>query len=92
MKILLDTHTLFWSVEEPTKLSPAASTVIADPANDRLLSAADFFWHISGPVWYTMSSDRVLPSSGTIEKAPPHASVATSLEARPHAIALRDLP
>jgi PIN domain nuclease of toxin-antitoxin system len=40
VKILLDTHTLLWSVEEPTKLSPAASTAIADPANDRLLSAA----------------------------------------------------
>jgi PIN domain nuclease of toxin-antitoxin system len=38
--MLLDTHTLFWSVEEPAKLSSAAAAAITDPANDRLLSAA----------------------------------------------------
>ena len=40
MKILLDTHTLFWSVEEPAKLSISAAAVLQDPANDLLLSAA----------------------------------------------------
>jgi len=37
---LIDTHTLFWSVEEPSKVSAAAMTVMQDLANDRLLSAA----------------------------------------------------
>jgi PIN domain nuclease of toxin-antitoxin system len=40
MKILLDTHTLFWSVEQPGKVSVAAMSALQDPANDRLLSAA----------------------------------------------------
>jgi PIN domain nuclease of toxin-antitoxin system len=40
VRVLLDTHTLFWSVEEPTKLSDAALSALQDPTNDRLLSAA----------------------------------------------------
>jgi PIN domain nuclease of toxin-antitoxin system len=43
VKVLLDTHTLFWSVEEPAKVSSPAMTVLQDPANQRLLSA--------GTVW-----------------------------------------
>jgi PIN domain nuclease of toxin-antitoxin system len=46
VRLLLDTHTLFWSVEEPTKLSPAALASILDPANDRLLSAATI-WELA---------------------------------------------
>ena len=46
MRLLLDTHTLFWSAEEPTKLSPAALAAIQDPANDRLLSAATI-WELA---------------------------------------------
>jgi PIN domain nuclease of toxin-antitoxin system len=37
---LLDTHALFWSVDDVTKLSALALATIQDPANDRLLSAA----------------------------------------------------
>jgi PIN domain nuclease of toxin-antitoxin system len=40
MKLLLDTHTLFWSVEDPSQLSATAMAVLQDPANERLLSAA----------------------------------------------------
>ena len=40
MRLLLDTHTLFWSADDPVKLSAAALAAIQDPANDRLLSAA----------------------------------------------------
>ncbi len=40
MRLLLDTHTLLWSADDPSKLSPAAATALADPANDLLLSAA----------------------------------------------------
>jgi PIN domain nuclease of toxin-antitoxin system len=43
---LLDTHTLFWSVEEPSRLSAAALAVLQDPANDRLLSAATI-WELA---------------------------------------------
>jgi PIN domain nuclease of toxin-antitoxin system len=38
--LLIDTHPLIWSVEEPAKLSVAAMAALQDPANDRLLSAA----------------------------------------------------
>ena len=42
MKILLDTHTLFWSVEEPAKLSADALAAISDAGNrHRFLSGCD---------------------------------------------------
>ena len=40
MRLLLDTHTLLWSVDEPSKLSAAADAALKDPANDLLLSSA----------------------------------------------------
>ena len=40
MRLLLDTHSVVWSVENLAKLSAAALAAIPDPANDRLLSAA----------------------------------------------------
>jgi PIN domain nuclease of toxin-antitoxin system len=43
---LIDTHTLFWSVEEPSKVSAAAMAAMQDPANDRLLSAATI-WELA---------------------------------------------
>ena len=46
MRLLLDTHTLFWSVETPSKLSAAAMAAIQDPANDRILSAATI-WELA---------------------------------------------
>jgi PIN domain nuclease of toxin-antitoxin system len=46
VKLLLDTHALFWSAESPTKLSPPALAAIQDPANDRLLSAATI-WEVA---------------------------------------------
>ncbi len=46
MRLLLDTHTLFWSADDPGKLSAAARTAIQDPANDRLLSAATI-WELA---------------------------------------------
>jgi PIN domain nuclease of toxin-antitoxin system len=44
--LLLDTHTLFWSVDDPSKVSAAAMAAMADPANDRLLSAATI-WELA---------------------------------------------
>ena len=46
MRLLLDTHTLFWSVEAPSKLSAAAMAAMRDPANDRLISAATI-WELA---------------------------------------------
>ena len=40
MKLLLDSHTLIWAVDEPARLSPTAPTLLQDPANQLLLSAA----------------------------------------------------
>jgi PIN domain nuclease of toxin-antitoxin system len=40
VRLLLDTHTLLWSADDPSKLSPAADAALKDPANDLLLSAA----------------------------------------------------
>ena len=46
MKLLLDTHTLIWAVDAPSKLGPQAVTALQDPANDLLLSAATI-WEIA---------------------------------------------
>jgi PIN domain nuclease of toxin-antitoxin system len=49
VRLLLDTHTLFWSVEDPSKVSApgmTAMTAMKDPANDRLLSAATI-WELA---------------------------------------------
>ncbi len=40
MRLLLDTHTLFWSVEDPAKVSAAAMAAMQPLGNDVLLSAA----------------------------------------------------
>jgi PIN domain nuclease of toxin-antitoxin system len=37
---LIDTHTLLWALDDPSKLSGPATKALQDPANDLLLSAA----------------------------------------------------
>lgn len=46
MRVLLDTHALFWAVDDLAKLSATALAAIQDPANDRLLSAATI-WELA---------------------------------------------
>src|ERR1043165_5488474 len=46
MRLLLDSHTLIWSADEPAKVTPAAMTAMADPANELLVSPATF-WEIA---------------------------------------------
>jgi PIN domain nuclease of toxin-antitoxin system len=46
VKLLLDTHTLIWAVDDPSKLGPQAVTALQDPADDLLLSAATI-WEIA---------------------------------------------
>ena len=40
MRLLVDTHSLIWAMDDPAKLSGAAAAAIQDPANDLLISAA----------------------------------------------------
>jgi PIN domain nuclease of toxin-antitoxin system len=46
VRLLLDSHTLIWAVDEPSRLSTAATTAVQDPANALLLSAATV-WEIA---------------------------------------------
>ena len=45
MKLLLDSHTYLWWLDDHPKLSPAARAALADPANVVLVSAASI-WEI----------------------------------------------
>lgn len=49
MRVLLDTHALLWAVLSPKSLSRRAATVIANNANDVLVSAASA-WEIATKV------------------------------------------
>jgi PIN domain nuclease of toxin-antitoxin system len=46
VRLLLDTHSVVWSIDDLTRLSAAALAAIQDPANDRFLSAATI-WELS---------------------------------------------
>ena len=46
MNLLLDTHLLLWAASEPMRLSAKARTLLLDPANQLLFSAASL-WEIS---------------------------------------------
>ena len=46
MRLLIDTHTLLWTVEEPAKVSTTAMAAIQPLTNDVLLSAATI-WELS---------------------------------------------
>jgi PIN domain nuclease of toxin-antitoxin system len=46
VKLLLDTHTVIWWVDQDQLLSPTAHSVLADPANDLLLSAGTI-WEVA---------------------------------------------
>jgi PIN domain nuclease of toxin-antitoxin system len=46
MRLLLDAHTLIWSVDDPSKLAQGAAEVLRHESNDLLLSAGTL-WEIS---------------------------------------------
>jgi PIN domain nuclease of toxin-antitoxin system len=46
MKLLLDTHLLLWAAGEPRRLSKRARTLIDDPDNELLFSAASL-WEVA---------------------------------------------
>lgn len=62
MRVLLDTHTLLWSVNNPALLSSQASEMIADERNVIFVSAASG-WEISTKVRLGK-----LPGAVTIER------------------------
>ena len=45
MKILLDSHTLLWWMDDPSKIKPSAAAAIADPSNLVFASAVSI-WEI----------------------------------------------
>jgi PIN domain nuclease of toxin-antitoxin system len=46
MKLLLDTHLLLWAAGQPDRLSAAARTLLNDPQNELLFSAASL-WEVA---------------------------------------------
>lgn len=46
MRLLLDTHAFLWFITDDPQLSAAAKTLIADPANEVLVSPASY-WEIA---------------------------------------------
>jgi PIN domain nuclease of toxin-antitoxin system len=46
VKLLLDSHTLLWAVDNPARLGPKALSELQDPGNEVLLSAATI-WEIA---------------------------------------------
>jgi PIN domain nuclease of toxin-antitoxin system len=46
VKLLLDTQLLLWAAGQPDRLPPAARTLLADPANQLLFSAASV-WEVA---------------------------------------------
>lgn len=46
MRVLLDTHTLIWAVDDPGRLTPAAVVALQDPANQLMVSAATV-WEVA---------------------------------------------
>jgi len=46
VRVLLDTHVLLWVLEDSPRLSPAARTLVTDPANECWVSAVSV-WEIA---------------------------------------------
>jgi PIN domain nuclease of toxin-antitoxin system len=46
MRLLVDSHSLIWAVDDPSRLGPAATVALQDPANELLVSAATV-WEIA---------------------------------------------
>jgi len=63
MKLILDTCTLLWATLSPAALSPQARTLIADEANEILVSAASA-WEIA-----TKSRLSKLPGAEPLEQS-----------------------
>ncbi len=86
MKLLLDSHTLFWWLLDSPQLSPAAKAAIADEANEVLASAVNVYELLfkAGRGRLPVARDaleQALQSSGlpTLNITPAHAARAAKL-------------
>lgn len=62
MRLLLDTHILLWALGEPSKLPAAVRSLIVDPANDILFSAASI-WEIAIKIQIGRANFKAEPSA-----------------------------
>jgi len=46
VRLLLDTHALLWALNDSTQLGPTSRSLIADPANNVLVSVASL-WELA---------------------------------------------
>ena len=89
MKLLLDTHLLLWAASAPGRLSPAALTLIEDPDNSLMFSAASL-WEITIKQGLGRSDFQVDPRllrRGLIDNAYIELSITSD-----HALAVASLP
>jgi PIN domain nuclease of toxin-antitoxin system len=85
MRILLDSHTLLWWMDDPTRLKPAARTAISDPSNLVFASAASI-WELGlkvskGKLRLPLTFHRLLQENGiaSLPFAAEHAIASTML-------------
>jgi PIN domain nuclease of toxin-antitoxin system len=46
MRLLVDSQSVIWAVDDQTRLGPAATTAVQDPANELFVSAATV-WEVA---------------------------------------------
>jgi PIN domain nuclease of toxin-antitoxin system len=46
VRLLIDAHSILWAADDPTRLSPTATTLLQDPSNELFLSAGTM-WEIA---------------------------------------------
>jgi PIN domain nuclease of toxin-antitoxin system len=90
MTVLLDTHTFLWLVADTTRLSPAATVVLADKSNHALLSIASA-WEIAIKVSLRKLTV-ALPLNELLTKAIQRASIELVAIEPPHVVAVGSLP
>ncbi|MFT8690964.1 type II toxin-antitoxin system VapC family toxin, partial [Acetobacter orientalis] len=89
MRLLLDTHLLLWAAGEPDKLSARARTLMEDPGNDLVFSAASL-WEITIKTGLGRADFQVDPHllrRGLIENGYEELPITSQ-----HALAVRHLP
>ncbi len=89
MRLLIDTHLLLWAAGQSARLSPLARSLIADPENELLFSAASL-WEIAIKAGLGRADFRVdaaLLRRGLLNNA--YRELAITGE---HAVAVMDLP
>jgi PIN domain nuclease of toxin-antitoxin system len=51
MRVLVDSQSVIWAVDDPSRLSPAAVAALQDPANELFVSAATIWESRSRSAW-----------------------------------------